>query len=58
MHLTDDEEGHEDEDDANNPYVNPVTYRDLSDHDDGGSYDEDEAAAGEDAGGGEEVRPP
>lgn len=49
--LGDDEVG--DEEDVNNPYENPVTYRDLSDQEGGSSYEDEEEgtterAAGED----------
>ena len=56
MHLGDDEEGGDD-DDAHNPYANPVTYRDLSDQDEGGSSyeEEEEPAAGEEGVAEEEV---
>ena len=52
--MDDDEVG--DEEDAHNPYTNPVTYRDLSDHEEGGSSyeDEEEPAAREEGGGAEE----
>ena len=55
MHLDDEEGG--DEDDAHNPYANPVTYRDLSDQEEGGSSyeEEEEPVAGEEGVAEEEV---
>ena len=54
--LEDDEVG--DDEDAHNPYANPVTYRDLSDQDEGGSSyeEEEEPPAGEEGVAEDEVR--